>query len=234
MLTGLIVVTPPILVALYLGVSLALVLFPAGGISEPAQAERIRIYVVSNGIHSELVLPRRTTTIDWTRYFPLDAFAAPPPEPAYVALGWGERAFYLDTPRWSDVTLASALRALVGRNRSVLHVTYADSLAWFPEVYAISLAEPQYARLTSYVLETLRMRAGSGARVPGRSYGDADAFFEANGTYNLFRTCNTWVGRGLRRAGVRVSRWTPFEWNVYWHLEGDAHTAAPPPGWRGS
>ena len=37
-----------------------------------------------------------------------------------------------------------------------------------------------------------------------------DAFYDATGRYSAVRTCNEWVGEGLRRAGVRVGRWTPF------------------------
>jgi hypothetical protein len=40
---------------------------------------------------------------------------------------------------------------------------------------------------------------------------------------NLFETCNTWIGRGLRQAGVTVSRWTPFDFTVTWHLQPATH-----------
>ncbi len=30
-------------------------------------------------------------------------------------------------------------------------------------------------------------------------------FFKANGEYHLFNTCNTWLARGLRQAGIEIT-----------------------------
>jgi hypothetical protein len=41
-------------------------------------------------------------------------------------------------------------------------------------------------------------------QIAGYAYGSTDAFFEADGSYHLLNTCNSWVGRGLRKAGIKV------------------------------
>jgi hypothetical protein len=45
------------------------------------------------------------------------------------------------------------------------------------------------------------------ATAPG--FGLTDAFFAATGRFNLFYTCNAWIGRQLRAAGVPMGIWTP-------------------------
>jgi hypothetical protein len=41
-----------------------------------------------------------------------------------------------------------------------------------------------------------------------------DAFFRARDRFHLFRTCNTWISRKLREAGVEMGLWTPLTWSV--------------------
>lgn len=57
---------------LYLGTATALMLWPArGDPSAPAGgSERITAFVVSNGVHTDLVLPLQAGGIDWRRDFP--------------------------------------------------------------------------------------------------------------------------------------------------------------------
>jgi uncharacterized protein (TIGR02117 family) len=106
-----------------------------------------------------------------------------------------------------------------GRNHAQLHVSYLrrSQLLHNGGAYLLPLSQPQYARLAAYVRAALP--AGQAVPVPGAHYGSNDAFYEANGSYDLFETCNTWSGRGLKRAGVTVSRWTPFDFNVVWQLQ---------------
>jgi uncharacterized protein (TIGR02117 family) len=147
-----------------------------------------------------------------------------------VAIGWGDREFYLHTPHWQDLTAARALHALSGSGSTLLHVSYlrrADLQAG--ELRALPLSAAQYASLVKHVDAALvRSGAGRGTPVPGQHYGAQDAFYEARGSYSLFTTCNEWVGRGLRQAGVKISRWTPLASQVMWHLPPPDAAAAPP------
>ena len=55
----------------------------------------------------------------------------------------------------------------------------------------------------------------------GESIGSGDAFYEANGNFNLLSPCNQWTGRMLARAGVVTGAWTPtthsLTTSVAWH-----------------
>ncbi len=212
---------PAWIAALYVAVAYTLVFFPANREPRPG-VPAVVAYISTNGVHTEFVLPARTPGMDWTKIFPLQDFPPAAQETDFIALGWGDREFYLNTPYWKDLTFRLALDALSGRNASLVHVTYVRSLDDYGKRYQLPLTEAQYSILVEHVMKTARLHKGRAISVPGRSYGYNDAFFEANGSYGPFTTCNTWVGGGLRRAGVTVSRWTPFESNVYWHLQRHA------------
>lgn len=204
------------LVGLYVGVAAALMLWPANA-RAPAESPSIEAYVLSNGVHTDLVLPVRSAAIDWRALFdPLDA-KAPPLEAEFVAIGWGDRDFYLHTPTWADLTLRRAVGALVGANASLLHVTWLTRAQLRQGAYAMPLSQRQYLALVAHVRGSLP--GGRTVALPGAGYGPDDAFYEAEGRYHLFETCNTWTGRGLRRAGVPVSHWTPFDFNVVGQLQ---------------
>ncbi|KIQ33947.1 hypothetical protein RT97_08955 [Variovorax paradoxus] len=203
-------------VALYVAVACALVLWPAN--TKPtAEAPALEAWVLSNGVHTDLVFPVRSAAMDWQVLFPLADFKAVPPDAEFIAIGWGDREFYLHTPTWADLTAARAFGALSGGNRALMHVTYLQRAQMRRGAYRLPLSQAQYAQLVAYVRASLP--SGRATPIAGAHYDDQDAFYEAEGGYNLFETCNTWTGRGLRGAGVRVSRWTPFDFNVTWHLQ---------------
>lgn len=203
-------------IGLYVAVACALVFLPANA-KAPVEPPAVEAWVLSNGVHTDLVFPIRSTTVDWQQLFPWSDFKAPPPDAEFVAIGWGDREFYLHTPTWADLTAARAFGALSGGNRSLLHVTYLQRAQLQRGAYKLPLSQAQYAQLVAHVRATLP--SGRATPITGAHYANDDAFYEAKGSYHLFETCNTWTGRGLRQAGVTVSRWTPFDFNVTWHLQ---------------
>jgi uncharacterized protein (TIGR02117 family) len=176
-------------------------------------------YIASNGVHTDFVLPVTSASIDWRERIPLRHFSAPGVDINYIVLGWGDRDFYINTPRWEDLKAGTALRAGLGINPSVVHVTYIRELGQLRDVRPLPLSVAEYERLRDYLLDSFKYQDGAVMPLAGFSYGARDAFFEARGSYNLFRTCNEWTGAGLRAAGVRTGLWTPFHWNVIRHFE---------------
>lgn len=173
----------------------------------------VRIYVVDNGIHSDLVLPVVAAGVDWR---PLGV-AEPLRDPRmaghdYVAFGWGDRDFYLNTPRWSDVNPLRVVRAMLGGGATVLHVEHVPAPVAGPDVRSVVLTPDEYARLAAFVRDTF----ADGPAVPG--YFTNDAFHPARRRYSAVHTCNAWTGRALREAGVRMGAWTPFSATVLWWL----------------
>ncbi|MBT9528175.1 MAG: TIGR02117 family protein [Rhizobacter sp.] len=206
------------LVAVYFATAFVLVFFPVN--PEPrGEPLVVQAFVYSNGVHTDLVFPLHTQGVDWSQAFPAQHLPEAPHDAAYIAIGWGDREFYLNTPRWRDLTASRALQALSGSGRTLLHVSYLREADLQSGMHALPLSAQQYASLVNYVERALvRSHAGPGVNVPGQHYGAHDAFYEANGAYDLFSTCNAWVGRGLAQAGVKVSAWTPLATQVVWHL----------------
>jgi uncharacterized protein (TIGR02117 family) len=228
------------LVGLYVAAAFVLVWWPANAkppintpINTPINAPaEVQAWVLSNGVHTDYVFPIRSATLDWLQVFPLKDFRAPPPDAEFIAIGWGDREFYLNTPTWADLTASRAFGALAGGNRALVHVSYLRRAQLARGAYALPLTQAQYAQLAGYVRAALPQ--GRATPIAGAHYDDQDAFYEANGGYNLFETCNTWTGRGLREAGVTVGRWTPFDFTVTWHLAPAPAPATEQPGAAGA
>jgi uncharacterized protein (TIGR02117 family) len=186
----------------------------------------VEIAVLHNGMHADLVLPLQTAQHNWWELLSPDDFARDVSDFRYASFGWGNRAFYLETPTWSEVRVTTVAKALMGVGDSALHI---DLLYGLPATGArcrrIWVSGEQYGRLVDGVRGTFALTDGGQLRViPGIRYYDSDAFYEAVGRYHLFRTCNVWTSGVLRASGVRTGWWTPFADSVFAQLpaaEGD-------------
>ena len=181
----------------------------------------ITIYVRSNGVHTWLVMPKLTPEMDWRPYAQPAHLRNPRWGNAdHVAIGYGNRDFYLNTPTWDDLSFKTAGLALAGNGTTLLHVEHIDRPR--PDEYQrpLRLTPNQYRRLVGFIQRRFRLDSG-GRPIPvlGRGYNEWDMFYEANGGYSFVLTCNEWTGRALRQAGVRVGLWTPFEQSIMWRLD---------------
>ncbi len=193
------------LLALYAVAGLVGGLIPSNPRWRPPAAG-ITIYVETNGVHTGLVLPKRAAGVDWRSRAPArDLRDRRYAGYDHVVFGWGERAFYLETPTWAEVKAKTVLAAAVGSDRTLVHVEHVPRPRPGPDVRAIVLRPAEYRRLAAFIAGTF---AGGGSALPG--YSRNDAFYEARGRYDAVRTCNTWTGEALRHAGVRIGIWTPF------------------------
>lgn len=208
---------PVALASAYIAAAYLMVLFPQDA-RPSAGSPRIEAYVLTNGVHTDLVFPIKSAVIDWEQYFLRKDFIAVPASANYIAIGWGDRDFYLNTPEWKDLTIARALGAISGQHATLLHVTYLDKSDLRQYAYRLALDEKNYRALADYVLASSVIIGQQAVPVAGSHYSRQDAFYEARGRYSMFNTCNSWVGSGLQRAGIKVSRWTPFDTLVTWHL----------------
>ena len=205
---------------LYFGAALILGAVPANvAFYEPP--EGVTIYVRSNGIHTWIVMPKVNADMDWRLYAQPAHLLDPRWGNAdHVAIGYGNREVYLNTPTWADLTARRAFSAFVGNGQGLLHVEHIDRPGPEPRQRPIRISHDQYRRLAGYIQRRFRLDAG-GRPIPvlGRGYGAGDMFYEANGGYSLILTCNEWTGRALRQAGVRMGLWTPFEQSIMWRLD---------------
>lgn len=205
---------------LYGAAALGLGLLPAPH-RQPAPGQpTVPVYLMSNGWHVWVALPARTERdeTDWAAWLAGSSLAGRLNEGDYVAFGWGDRDFYLNTRRPVDFRPDLALAALLGRGAAAMHVMRVSETALSgPDLKTrrLDVDALQYHALAAYIQTGFAL--GSSGRPqpltePG--FGLDDAFFEATGRYSPFRTCNEWVGAGLRAAGLKAGWWTPFPYGL--------------------
>jgi len=203
-------------VAVYWGVAQVLSRIPVAA-EATTEAATIPFFIRSNGVHTDLVMPVKSEFIDWSRQLPFGNTQAHDATYEYVGVGWGDKGFYLDTPTWAELKASTAVRAGFWLSTTLMHATFyrmAD-LAPGPECVPLRLTPAQYRRLIAYVEKSFqRDAAGDFNWVPGHSYADHDAFYEANNRYSVLNTCNTWSNRGLKVSGQKASLWTPFDTGI--------------------
>lgn len=200
---------------IYLLAALAGALIPANlGWSPPTRG--VQLYILSNGVHTAIVMPVRAAGIDWGQLIHPSHLQRPDLAGDHLAVAWGQREFYLTTPEWSDLRAGVALRALAGRGGTLMHVYHLRAPRPAPDQRPLLVTEDQYRRIAGFILTSFRLTEGALVPLPG--YEDTDSFYEARGRYSLFRTSNEWTGTTLRHAGVRVGIWTPFAQSLMWRF----------------
>ncbi len=161
-------------------------------------------FLASNGVHTDLILPKTLLPEAFEKQLNLE------PSIQYVAFGWGDKGFYLETPTWADLKLSVALNAALLPSPTAMHVTrYANQKQhWRP----LALHQEQVDILLDYLNQGFeKQQNGNIIPITGHTYGNNDRFYEATGHYNLFLTCNEWINRGLKKAGLRTAIWSPTD-----------------------
>lgn len=187
--------------------------------AENAEKVHTEIFLISNGVHSDLVLPVKNDIKDWSTEIKFEHAGEAVFSFAYVGFGWGDKAFYLETPEWSDLKFTTAFNAVFGLGPSAIHATFFEQIPEGDRTVRLSLSADQYRRLVNFIESAFdRDSLGQTRNIPITSnYGPHDAFYEARGRYNLFITCNTWTNNGLKAAGQKACVWTPFDKTIFWH-----------------
>ncbi|WP_139956011.1 TIGR02117 family protein [Flavicella sediminum] len=169
----------------------------------------INIFIKSNGIHTDIVLPIKNKYYDWSTKIKQAHTKQPELSMNYVGFGWGDKGFYLNTPTWSDLTAKTAFKAAFGFGGTALHTTYYQKISTSDHCVQLQLTEQQYKTLCQYILNSALQK--NNAFIPidtNANYGNHDAFYEATGTYHLFNTCNTWTNTALKKSGQNACLWT--------------------------
>lgn len=156
------------------------------------------VYILRHEWHAGIIVDRRDIGVEYGLDAP-DLLAK-----EWLEFGWGDEDFY-QTP---DAGLLLGLKAIFLRNDSVMHVHAFDGApeSVFPqsEVVALRLPAEGYARLLAFIRASFKRDAESRVRrlepgLYGLSY-----FYEGEGAYHAFRTCNTWAAEALAAGGFPI------------------------------
>ncbi len=193
-------------------------LIPVNNDFQPT-ADGIEIWLVSNPIHTDIVLPIHAEAMDWREHFPEGSFSVDARRATHVAIGWGSKGFYINTPTWADLRFSTVVKALFWPSASCMHATLCTAEGIPQDARSVKISAAQYQRLVEFVNSGFRRQAdGSMILIPHVAYGPNDAFFEAEGSYHCFNTCNCWTGRALQAGGIRTGWYTPLPGTVLLYL----------------
>ncbi|SNC65068.1 conserved hypothetical protein [Hymenobacter gelipurpurascens] len=183
----------------------------------------IPVFVVSNGLHTDVVLPMREarTGQDWLQEFQQPSLTARFAHYPYVAFGWGNEGFYLGS-MGGKFPGPKAVLGAVFPSKTLMHVDfYRSAPKAGHRVVPLLISAQQYQRLTSYVRNSFSPPDSLGQyqlRQPA-GYSPEDFFFRARGRYHALRTCNDWTNQGLRKAGLRAALKAPFAASVLFQAQ---------------
>lgn len=167
----------------------------------------ITIHITGNILHTDIFVPVQTSVFDWHQFMELSEIGKQTSgNYQYLALGWGDRQVYLESPTFADLQLPTALKALFIPTPSVLRVQVYQTLPVVQDLKPLNISENNYLKLVDFLQNSFRLdSAGKPIRI-GYGYGIRDSFYEAKDVYSLLRHCNTWVAEALRAACVQTPR----------------------------
>ncbi len=183
--------------------------------------KEIPIYIYTNGVHTDIVMPVKNDLQDWSMKIPYSNTKSKETDYRFVGIGWGDKGFYLDTPTWADLKFSTAFKAAFWLSESAMHCTYYKEMKEGEDCKKIMISRNQYKDLVKFVDEKFDKDAGGNyVLVPTNAvYGNNDAFYDAKGKYSFLDTCNTWANNALKAAGQKAAWWTPSDYGIFLHYK---------------
>lgn len=178
----------------------------------PLQGEKSHtVYVLSNGVHTDIVFHESLLSEDF--WGQLKKIEGRP----YIAIGWGDKGFYLYTPTWAELKISTALTAAFLPSPTLMHVTHYMQVQ--PNWKSIELTDKQLENLKKFIKKSFASDKEQKIQIlEGAGYGKYDFFYNAVGNYSCFYTCNIWVNQALKKAEIKTAIWSPFDKGIMKHL----------------
>lgn len=184
-------------------------------------AKEVTIYVRTNGTHTDIVMPKNinlpnsVVSFNWNNLVNDSLFRDVDSTYKFVAVGWGDKGFYLNTPEWKDLKLSTAFSAVFGLGGTAMHVTYYKQMAADDEnTKEVRISAIDYQNMIAEITQSFDLKDGLPQLIAHPDYGSHDNYFEAKGRYHLFKTCNVWTGNVLKKANIPMGFWTPLQSGV--------------------
>jgi uncharacterized protein (TIGR02117 family) len=185
---------------------------------EEGSTDDMAVYIKTNGIHTDIVVPLKNEMYDWSKEVRFsNTHLTDTAAVHWLAMGWGDKGFYLETPTWNDLKFSTAFKAAFALSTATIHATFYSSLAEDESCKKIRISTQQYQRLVQYLHKSFQ-QDDLGHLLPiltNANYNNADAFYEATGHYSMFKTCNSWANAALKSCGQKACLWTAFDTGIF-------------------
>lgn len=183
-------------------------------------AEEVTLYIKTNGVHTDIVVPIKTKYKDWSETLKFSHIKSQDSTMQFIGLGWGDKGFYLNTPEWSDLKFSTAFVAAFGLGSSAMHATFYREIRVNENCVKIKVSAQEYQKLIAYVENTFDIdENGKPILIDATTYGQNDSFYEAKGAYTLFYTCNTWANSALKAMDQKAALWTATDTGIFQHYK---------------
>ncbi|MCE3075805.1 TIGR02117 family protein [Chryseobacterium gwangjuense] len=188
---------------------------------DDGQNKEVPIYIYTNGVHTDIVMPVKNDMQDWSAKLPFNNIKSKQTDYNYIGVGWGDKGFYLDTPTWADLKFSTAFKAAFWLSESAMHCTYYREMKEASDCKKIMISRNQYQKLIAFVEGKFDTdKNGKFVLIPTNAvYGDNDAFYDARGNYSFLYTCNTWANDALKAAEQKAACWTPSDYGIFLHYK---------------
>ncbi|MDW5312662.1 TIGR02117 family protein [Rhizobium sp. PL01] len=184
-------------------------LWPATKI-DTTTGKTYRILVLANPIHTDIAIPIDAETLARFPFLSESGMPVAHPDARWLVFGWGGRAFYIETPTWSELKPVPLFKGLT-MDRSVIHADVTGEIVEPSDaVMGYEIGADEYQRLLSFIEASFTRTDGLILPIPDTAYGENDRFFEANGWFSAVVGCNTWTAKALREAGLQTGWWNPL------------------------
>lgn len=171
----------------------------------------VEIFIKSNGVHTDFVVPRQNEICNWDSVVSVNETIAKDSNAKYVAFGWGDKGFFIDTPEWKDLKFSVAFKSVFALSTTAMHVSYRSGKPLLNEdCKSVYISKVQYKTLVLYINNSFQKDSLTQKTIliPKAHYHNYDAFYEAKGKYSLFKTCNEWTRKGMSTSGIKCPMWS--------------------------
>ncbi|MFV1983097.1 MAG: TIGR02117 family protein [Thiohalomonadales bacterium] len=180
---------------------------PKPSVVEPISGENVElnlqfnddIYVVNHGWHTGFVIPA------WLIQSRIPELEHRFKNIPYIEFGWGDEGFY----QANEITTGLTIRALFWPTESVIHAVAIPEKAYKyfsnSHVEKICLNSSEYSSLVRFIENSFLINEnGNVIKLKEGIYGDSQ-FYKGIGDYYLMNTCNNWIAKGLKSAGMDIN-----------------------------
>jgi len=197
-------------ILLYFLFAFLLSIIPINSWKQSDEPKTETIYLTTNGIHLDFVFKRK----DVEKYH---AALDIEPKHQFIAIGWGDEGFYLNTKTWGDLEYRTLVNALFLKSEAAMHVTRYQNLS--NNAVELQLSKVQLEQIIDYSISSFDKNLENNfEKIPDAAYFDNDNFYKAKGSYNCIKTCNEWINIGLKKANVKTSIWSPFDKGILYQV----------------
>lgn len=182
----------------------------------------ITIYVYNSGIHTDLIIPVQNQFWDWQDKIDLKSLAAESKSIKYLAFGFGDRSYFLETYQGQSAKFATTFQALFLPTPPAIRVLlYRDVPQIMPEIKCVKVSNSNYLKLVDFINDSFEIDTQNQKIIIEKIPENQGGFYEARGTYSILRGCNDWTAEALRIAEIKTPLWSSLASSIMWHLKSN-------------